>query len=208
MGTPRQSAGERTRERILDAALPLFAQNGFAGTSTRMIAQAAKVNVATLAYHFEDKEGLYNTVVQRLHEALIAGWQGGTPPNGWPGGEIPSSPEAIVHWWIHSAWKFAQEHKQHVRLLTRHVLDRGGYPEVVLEKWSEPLLTRAETIISPFRPEWSSQETRLFALSVMHLLARYSLENEEQLAHMLGGEDTNALVVSWLENFIRNQLGM
>ena len=199
MGT-RQSAGEKTRERILEAALPLFAEHGFAGTSTRMIAQAAKVNVATLAYHFEDKEGLYNTVVQRLHEALIAGWQGGQPPG---------NPDDVVKWWVSSAWSFAQEHKQHIRLLMRHVLDRGGYPEVVLEKWSGPLLERSEAIVGPFRPDWSSQEIRLFSLSVLQLLARFALEDEAQLALMLGVEDKpEAAVLPFVEGFIRLQLGL
>lgn len=67
-----RGGGENTRERILTAALPLFAAHGFAGTSTRMIAKSANVNVATLAYYFEGKEGLYLTVLQRLHEDLVS----------------------------------------------------------------------------------------------------------------------------------------
>lgn len=51
--------GEASRERILHAAIRLFAQQGFKNTSTRDIAKAAKVNVAALNYYFGDKAGLY-----------------------------------------------------------------------------------------------------------------------------------------------------
>jgi AcrR family transcriptional regulator len=55
------AGGERhaTRERLLRAGLRLFAQQGFAKTSTREIAEAAGVNVAAISYHFGDKAGLY-----------------------------------------------------------------------------------------------------------------------------------------------------
>src|SRR5687767_5330440 len=56
---PRGAAGEQARERLLLAALRLFADRGFAGTSTREIALAAGANVAAIRYYFGDKEGLY-----------------------------------------------------------------------------------------------------------------------------------------------------
>ncbi|WP_240788577.1 CerR family C-terminal domain-containing protein [Ramlibacter henchirensis] len=56
---PKGAAGEQARERLLLAALRLFADQGFARTSTREIAQAAGANVAAIRYYFGDKEGLY-----------------------------------------------------------------------------------------------------------------------------------------------------
>ncbi len=50
------------RNRLLRAALALFALQGFAKTSTREIAEAAQVNVASIAYYFGDKAGLYRAV--------------------------------------------------------------------------------------------------------------------------------------------------
>ena len=55
---PRSDA-EQSRERLLHAALRLFAQQGFAKTSTREIAEAAGVNLAAISYYFGDKQGLY-----------------------------------------------------------------------------------------------------------------------------------------------------
>ena len=51
--------GQAARARLLASALQLFADKGFAATSTREIAQAADVNLAAIAYYFDDKAGLY-----------------------------------------------------------------------------------------------------------------------------------------------------
>jgi len=54
----RLSAEER-RKSILTAAIPLFAAKGFQGTTTKMIANAAKVSEALLYRHFPSKESMY-----------------------------------------------------------------------------------------------------------------------------------------------------
>lgn len=59
---PLRSDGLEARTRLLDAALVLFADKGYAKTSTREIAQAAQVNVASISYYFGDKAGLYRAV--------------------------------------------------------------------------------------------------------------------------------------------------
>ena len=59
---PLRSDGAEARARLLEAALALFAEKGFAKTSTREIAQAAQVNIASISYYFGDKAGLYRAV--------------------------------------------------------------------------------------------------------------------------------------------------
>jgi TetR/AcrR family transcriptional regulator, regulator of cefoperazone and chloramphenicol sensitivity len=59
---PRPTLKEDARERLLHAALKLFAQQGFTKTSTRELAESAQVNVASISYYFGDKAGLYRAV--------------------------------------------------------------------------------------------------------------------------------------------------
>lgn len=54
--TPRQAGDLEPREQILDAAAELFAEHGYAGTSTRAIAERVGVRQASLYYHFAGKD--------------------------------------------------------------------------------------------------------------------------------------------------------
>jgi AcrR family transcriptional regulator len=56
------SHSEDARTRLLDAGLRLFSAQGFAKTSTRELAEAASVNIASISYYFGDKAGLYRAV--------------------------------------------------------------------------------------------------------------------------------------------------
>jgi AcrR family transcriptional regulator len=53
------------RDRILSEAQSLFAEHGYAGTSTRAIAQAAGVNLAQLHYYFGAKRDLFKAAYRR-----------------------------------------------------------------------------------------------------------------------------------------------
>jgi AcrR family transcriptional regulator len=62
---------ERTRDRLLRTAERLFAQKGFRAVSVRELAAAAGVNIALIAYHFRNKEGLLSEVYRRHCEPMI-----------------------------------------------------------------------------------------------------------------------------------------
>src|SRR5262245_8447491 len=52
------------RHDILAAAMELFAQKGFRGTTTRDLATQAEVNEAIIFRHFKTKEELYNAILE------------------------------------------------------------------------------------------------------------------------------------------------
>ena len=58
---------DKTRERIIRAATPLFAEKGLDGVTVREICRAAQVNGALVNYHFRSKEGLYRECVERVY---------------------------------------------------------------------------------------------------------------------------------------------
>jgi TetR/AcrR family transcriptional regulator len=61
----RKRDPERTRERILDAAVVEFGEHGFAGARISAIARRAGVNEQLISYYFDSKEGLYGALQQR-----------------------------------------------------------------------------------------------------------------------------------------------
>ncbi|MDH3365086.1 MAG: TetR/AcrR family transcriptional regulator [Thermoplasmata archaeon] len=62
-GRTGKRSGSPARERILDAALEVFSERGFAGATTRDISAKADVNEVTLFRHFDSKKGLYAAVI-------------------------------------------------------------------------------------------------------------------------------------------------
>jgi AcrR family transcriptional regulator len=59
------------REQILTAAVRAFAAGGYAGTSTREIAEAAGAKEPLLFYHFGNKAALYFAAFEKQHTMLV-----------------------------------------------------------------------------------------------------------------------------------------
>lgn len=75
-----------TRQRLVDAAMRLFIERGFAKVTVRDITSAARANLAAVSYHFRDKAGLYEQVLalglkfaQELNAETILASEGHTP---------------------------------------------------------------------------------------------------------------------------------
>lgn len=60
------------RQKIIEAAQVLFAEEGFHGTSTRDIAAASGLNLSLISYYFGGKEGLYKTVIQEFVQHVFS----------------------------------------------------------------------------------------------------------------------------------------
>ena len=67
-GDERKRDPERTRERIIGAAIAEFSEHGFAGARISAIAARAGVNQQLISYYFDGKEGLYRAI-QRQWES-------------------------------------------------------------------------------------------------------------------------------------------
>lgn len=90
---PSESAASPTRRNLVEAAIALFGQRGFAETSTREIAGRARTNIASIAYHFGGKAGLHmacaHEVARRIGEVV------GIPEA--PEGLTPEAAAGLLH---------------------------------------------------------------------------------------------------------------
>ena len=55
-----------TQQKLLDAAIEAFSENGFKGTSTRDIAERAGVHHPLITYHFKNKDTLWRAAADRV----------------------------------------------------------------------------------------------------------------------------------------------
>src|SRR2546426_24035 len=80
----RERNPERSRERILDAALEEFAANGLAGARVDAIARRAGLNKQLISHHFGGKEALYRAVMA-ARRSQPGGGRGGMELGELPG---------------------------------------------------------------------------------------------------------------------------
>jgi AcrR family transcriptional regulator len=87
--TPAQPAATpaSTRERIIQAAIDLFASQGYGGTSLRHIAEQLGVTKAAVYHHFRTKDDIARVVLGRALDVLAAMTDrlivAGTDPAAW-----------------------------------------------------------------------------------------------------------------------------
>jgi AcrR family transcriptional regulator len=140
VGRPRDGDPAETRRDILRAAEESFAASGFVGATTRQVAARAGVNVATLHYHFGNKERLYRAVL----DAAVAGEVPGVPVAGSPAERLAGVVEAI--------WDFGWTRPALPRLSLLHRLagpaHAAGHAHEPLDDPRAKLLSRTMALVS------------------------------------------------------------
>lgn len=61
-----------TRQALLEAAGPVFAQKGYARATAKEICQLAGADLAAVNYHYGSKDGLYQAVLVEAHRQLVS----------------------------------------------------------------------------------------------------------------------------------------
>ncbi|MGV3709570.1 MAG: TetR/AcrR family transcriptional regulator [Gemmatimonas sp.] len=129
-----------SRQRILAAALRIYGEHGFSGSTTRRIASEARVNEVTIFRQFGSKAAL-------MAEAVL------TPPAVPPLPmlpETPGDPSTELHAWSLSLLEWLRDTRTVIR---RSFAETTDHPEVAgrlhshVEAWNETLktyLTRLE----------------------------------------------------------------
>lgn len=70
----RRPDGERSRQKILDAAAEISAERGYDGTSIAEISRRCGLPASSIYWHFEDKDDLMSTVIEDSFEAWNRAW--------------------------------------------------------------------------------------------------------------------------------------
>ena len=158
------AAAPDTRTGILDAAELLFARRGFDSTTIKAIAAAAGVNTALLYYYFDDKQGLYHSVLERAFGGLIAEGQG----RGL--GEL--DPEGAIRAFVALQASYFGAHPNRPHLFVRELIDHGAeHAAGQLTRLAATLFRRLCDVIERgqaegrFRPELDPRRAAISTLS-------------------------------------------
>ena len=125
-----QQRSLRTKQKLLNAALEAFSENGYKGTSTRDIAARAGVHHPLITYHFSNKDRLWRSAVKYVFADFIAELQKAEETFS---GECPRARfAAMIRIYVHHAARFPALHKI--------VLQESSYQSDRLEWLSENFL--------------------------------------------------------------------
>jgi AcrR family transcriptional regulator len=137
MPVPRRSS-EEIRQLLIEAAVELFAEQGYAGTTTRQIATRAGVSGTLLFRNFDGKEGLFRAaVIQPLDDFLRAYTEGWRTPT-----LVAGDPDEMIRTFVSGLYELAQVNR---RLLLATVSEHlGANMQLALERLDRMAVDTAE----------------------------------------------------------------
>jgi len=179
MARPVNADADATRQRMLGAAVQLFAERGLGSTSVRDVAGAAGVSLAMVHHYFGSKDELYDACIDATYAELSA-------MKGALALELASTAplEDLFARAVVTSFRFAREHRTAVRLLVRAAVSSGE-----LHPRGRKLLLEALDVVSTavgVRLERPPSELRLPLQSVVFLVARYAAQDERETAAVVG----------------------
>ena len=177
----RTPKGERTAERILDAAEELFAEHGYAGTTLRDVARRVGVRIPSLYNHFGSKEALYAAVLDRGIGPVLA-----TLGEFVDSGSERYRDSALV---VARVMEVLGRHPHLPRLVQHEILSGGQHLTPMLRDWIGPLFARAREILEagPAARHWPADEIPHLVLAFYHVAVGYF--TMAPLYGQLGGGD-------------------
>ena len=106
------------RERIVAGALRLFTEKGYAGTSLREIAEAARTTKPMIYYYFRSKEGLYASTLGDLLQAFADAIDRATLPGDDPCEKLRRFADAYL--------RYFQSQEPYIAFVVREVFGLGA----------------------------------------------------------------------------------
>jgi AcrR family transcriptional regulator len=145
-----------TKQKILDSAERLFAQQGYAATSMRQIITGAGVNLAAIHYHFGSKEELMDELVARKAGPVNVDRMTRLESSLAAAGGKPLAVEEILEALLRPMATVASANEQFVRLMGR-LFSEGLMPHIV-QKHFRHVMARFVTELSRTLPQLPEQE--------------------------------------------------
>lgn len=173
--------GERTAQRILDAAEALFAEHGYPGTTLRDVARAVRLRIPSLYNHFNSKEGLYAAVLERGIGPVLALLTSIV--------ESPESERTDPTQIVSQIMELLGEHPNLPRLILHETLSGGQRLTPMLREWIAPVFAKSFDLVSAQIPaqRWEREEIPLVVLALYHIVLGYF--TIAPLYRELNGED-------------------
>jgi AcrR family transcriptional regulator len=165
MPRPHAAHDTATRQRLLEIAGEVFAEQGFRAATIRDICARADANVAAVNYHFGDKEALYRDVLDHAHAIALRRYPPdlGTTPDSSAEDRLRAFVRAFVLRLLDDgvpAWLG--------KLMAREMIEPTGALDGIVETVLRPMFRRLVGIVGEIAgPDADPKLVRLSAQSVV-----------------------------------------
>ncbi|MGB0886384.1 MAG: TetR/AcrR family transcriptional regulator [Chitinophagales bacterium] len=171
-----QEIRKKSKQKIIDAAILLFSESGFAGTSISKIAKEAGVSKGLIYNYFETKEDIVKGIIDSLMEqsketetAIMEAFQN-------------ASPQEIISLVLDQSLQFLTKHKAKWRLVTLFGFKMKDFPyihDIMIQKYIGyvQLFTGVFMQLNVENPE---MEAKLFAATLDGIAMQYLMFNDDE----------------------------
>jgi len=164
-----------TRSRILAAAGAIFADCGFEAATVREICRAAKANLASVNYHFGDKETLYLETIKLAH--TLKTQQTPLPP--WPPNTAPEEKLRVFVRTMLQRMLGQHDLCWTSRLMTREMLQPTLASKPLVEEFIRPQFDMLLSILDEMLPPATALHRRQkIAFSIIGQCLHYRISGE------------------------------
>ncbi len=177
-------ASDETKARITEVAGPIFAEKGFRDATVREICDAASVGLASVNYHFRDKQHLYIHVVETAFDDLdrnlppLRAWPAGTPAEA----RLREFVERLASRVVKSPRDSWQE-----CLVTREIHEpTPGCEDVLRRRVDTEMAPLLAVLADVLPPEVESADCRQLALSIVGQILLYHSHRDLVRLLMIG----------------------
>jgi len=165
-----------TKERLLDEAEALFAQKGYDVVTVREITTAAGCNIASINYHFGNKQNLYMEVfrsrwmprVRRIHESFTHSL---TSQNSCSSAAIV---QALAHAFLEGPLS-NEERQRHFQLIVKEIAKPTKAFDLVVTEVMRPIFKELAGMLRSSMPDdQGEEELMLNILSIFAMVFHFN----------------------------------
>ncbi|MDX1781449.1 MAG: TetR family transcriptional regulator C-terminal domain-containing protein [Thalassovita sp.] len=170
----------RNRKRILDAALDVFSQHGYRGSTLDQIAEASGLSKPNILYYFDGKEAIHVTLLNKLMENWLDPLAH-MKPDGDPLEEILA--------YVHRKVQMSREYPRESRLFANEILQGAPRMKPHLEDGLKDLFEEKTALIARWMEEGklAKSDPRHLIFSIWATTQHYA-DFEVQISILTEGE--------------------
>jgi len=146
--------GKNTREKLIDTALKMFAEQGYQSSTIQQIVDRAGTNIAAVNYHFGDKASFYGEVVSHALRQSQSMEKANFEKNHTPEKQL----RIFIKWFIHHVVGISEECSFLNLIQMQEMMNPSPLLDKVVEMFIRPNHMKLREVVSALLPKNATED--------------------------------------------------